>query len=548
MKPTPCGSLSERTNRILSVLCAFAASLIGVWILTISMRHSVGIGGDAVIYLESARNFLAGRGMGLIQPDGSFRLIPYFPPFYPFVLSLFLRFGVDDLTAAKAINLSGAGLTIFLLSLTAAHGTKRFYAGFYLGLLLAGSPILIPGSSWAMSEVLANTLAVIALIEVVRAAADRDRLRTVPFLFSALCAGLSALTRYSMLSVAATGAVLILVLMRTPWLKRFGYAVGYGVIGVLPLGAWMAYDHAMTATTASRSAQTGTNLMRELLRYLHQLDTIVRGWFFPDSWLESGRFSFISGWIFPLIGGIVLTALTAALIKRFVPGKENDEPVSALVLAPTVFTLIYTVLIGAVSILTYPPITIGQRMLLPAYLAVMTLLAILFGADWADSEKKGIRFALLTIAALGLGGFLGLRGVRIARQNAIAGFAFDAPAWRESETIAELRTWVNDDPVIVTNEETALRFYLERPVWQLREIYANANDPLPLPYADADAIGDDPARAALHEKGALLVLFDSFEDELVDLYGTNGKAIAEALTSGMTLLFDGDDGKIWTMK
>lgn len=541
------GLLSERTNQLLSVVSALAASWIGVWILTVSMNHSVGIGGDAVIYLESARNFLAGRGMGLIQPDGSFRLIPYFPPFYPFVLSLFLRFGVDELSAARAINLGGAALTIFLLSLAAARVTGQFYVGFYIGLLLAGSPILIPGSSWAMSEVLANTLAVIALIEAVRAISDRDRLHLGAFFLSAICAGLAALTRYSMLSVAATGAILILVLMRDGWLNRLGRAFAYGVIGVLPLGAWMAYDHAVTATTASRSAQAGTRLTRELLRYLHQLSVIVRGWLLPDSWLESRRLSQISGWLFPLVAGIVLISLVAALVKRFAPGKATDEPMTALVLTTTVFTLIYTVLIGAVSILTYPPITIGQRMFLPVYLAILTLLTVLFGADWVMAEKKGVRFVILTLVALGVGGFLGLRGVRIARQNAIAGFAFDAPTWRQSETIAELRTRISDDSVIVTNEETALRFYLERPVWQLREIYANAKDPLPLPYADAEAIGDDPARGALHEAGTLLVLFDSFEDELVGLYGANGAVIADALTDRMTLLFDGDDGKIWTL-
>ena len=84
----------KASNSALLWAGALGSAFAGVLLLWVSMSQSVGIGGDAVIYLESARNFAAGRGIGLIQPDGTFRLIPYFPPFYPIVLAGFESMGV----------------------------------------------------------------------------------------------------------------------------------------------------------------------------------------------------------------------------------------------------------------------------------------------------------------------------------------------------------------------------------------------------------------------------------------------------------------------
>ncbi|NMC81162.1 MAG: hypothetical protein GYA59_17520, partial [Chloroflexi bacterium] len=64
-----------------------AVALLGVWVLLLSTHWGPGIGGDATIYITSARNLLEGRGLGLIGPRGEFRLLPYFPPFFSLVLS-----------------------------------------------------------------------------------------------------------------------------------------------------------------------------------------------------------------------------------------------------------------------------------------------------------------------------------------------------------------------------------------------------------------------------------------------------------------------------
>lgn len=547
LKQNPVSSAPESApcapmQRHLAGLCALATALIGVWILSVSQSGSVGIGGDAVIYLESARNFAAGRGIGLIQPDGSFRLIPYFPPLYPMVLSLFARMGIDLTKAAAVLNSLCFGMLIALLSLSVSRATRRWIIGLGLGLLLAGSPILIPSFSWAMSEALATFLAVAALVAL---GAYLNRSTMWLFMLSALCAGGAALTRYSMVAVIGAAILLILLLSREPLKRRMLITIGYSAIALTPLTLWMLYDRSQTATLGSRSLLTGSSRLAELGRFTGQLNDIIIGWFLPESWLVT--FENAGPFLTLIVAALTLGAFFASL-KGVTRGKiapETRAVVCAMLIAATFF-FAYIVLIAIVSLTTYPPITIGQRMLMPSYTAFWVIVSLIVGIVLNRiSEPNRVGLLMFAVAAIAFVGFSGLRGVRIARQNAIAGFAFDAPSWRNSETIAELKRIANPDDAIVTNEETALRLYLNRPVWQLREIYAQPDDPRPAAYLDERASVGDPARKAIIEDGALVILFDSFADQLTELYGNEAAKIETDLTDGLTLLFDGDDGKIW---
>lgn len=536
----------KASNSALLWAGALGSAFAGALLLWVSMSQSVGIGGDAVIYLESARNFAAGRGIGLIQPDGTFRLIPYFPPFYPIVLAGFAKLGVGLLSAAKLINLACFMLMIALVSWGVGRAAKRWYVGWLCGGLLAGSPILVPGYSWAMSEPLANLFAVGALAFLLRSFEAENR--NASYALSIGCAAAAAATRYSMILVPIAGAGLTLILGRSRTaVRRVLAGFLYGAVSLLPLGGWMAYDHAMTATTASRSLLDRSDLTHEIFRYLRELGAVIQGWFLPESWLTKLDWR---GFPVPaaalLLIGLLLMVLIAAATVRLGGGRDRDELSNTLLLTAAAFILGYIALIGAVSVTTYPPITIGQRMFLPAHIAAAVVFSLLIGSDWTAREPRAkAGFALTALCALLAVGFFTLRAARIARQNAVSGFAFDAPGWRESETIAALKTRITGDSVIVSNEETALRLYLERPVWQLREIYAGAGDPFPPPFSDRSAAEGDPARAAILAPDGILVLFDSFEDQLADLYGGNGAELAKRLTVGLTLVYDGDDGKIY---
>ena len=167
-----------------ALICAAA----GAGLLFISMAQGVGVGGDATIYITSARNLLAGKGLGLINAAGDFRLIPYFPPFYSLVLA-FPGLFTDNLPlAALILNLVLHAGLVFLITYWTISVSDNLFPGLLLGMLLAGSPIIIPAASWAMSEPLAVLLGFSGLILLEKSLVE-DQL--FAFWASAILLGLS---------------------------------------------------------------------------------------------------------------------------------------------------------------------------------------------------------------------------------------------------------------------------------------------------------------------------------------------------------------------
>ena len=97
---------------------AVLPAILGCYLLAISMRRGPGVGGDATIYITAARNLLAGKGLGLINPAGEFRLLPYFPPFYPLLLAFFGWLGLDPAGFAGPLNIILFAATVFVVAKT----------------------------------------------------------------------------------------------------------------------------------------------------------------------------------------------------------------------------------------------------------------------------------------------------------------------------------------------------------------------------------------------------------------------------------------------
>ena len=101
------------------------AALLSVVLLAISTRWGPGVAGDATIYITSARSLVEGHGLGLPGPQGEFRLLPYFPPFFSLVLGLFGFLRIDMVEGARWLNILCFAALIYL----AGGFTYRFSKG-----------------------------------------------------------------------------------------------------------------------------------------------------------------------------------------------------------------------------------------------------------------------------------------------------------------------------------------------------------------------------------------------------------------------------------
>lgn len=530
-------------------VAALAAAGVGIYLLSVSIRLGAGVGGDATIYITSARNLLAGNGLGLINPAGEFRLIPYFPPFYPLVLAFFGLLGFDIPSIAGILNVVFYGLTIAAVSLWISTISKSALEGFVGGLLVACSPVLVPAYSWAMSEPLCILLGITGLIALERFLETGGR---GSLIVSGILCGLSFLTRYSAAAYIGIAGILLLFFQKKAFIKRLRESVLFGLISVAPMGFWLIYDLRKTATVASRSMLEGWNLLTELSRFNRQMKTILLQWLIPDSWIDRPVYpALVNEVLYILVILFILGSLVAGIYRFFrkniLPEPEPVNRLNRMTLILSGFCVIYTLVILLVSVTTYPPITIGSRMFTPAHVSFLWLIAIAFVRIRMYLKNRPVFKILCLFVLLSFTGFYGLRSIRIARQNAIDGLGYNSVRWQESEVVDYLQNQVSESQLLVTNEETALLFLMNRASWPVHEVYVNKPDAVFYAYGKDPVASTDYGRAAFQKGEALLVVFDSFEDQMRDIYGENTQKRIDALFENLKVVFDGDDGTIYSL-
>ena len=145
--------LSKRSTLLVSAI-TLAFALLGMVLVAYATTAGPGVGGDATIYLTTARNLLAGHGLVWPEADGTTRLLPYTPPFYPLVLSGIGPLSGDMVAGARWLNILLFGATIYLCGLYFYRLTNRALLAVIVSGLAAASPVLIGVQVWAMSELL----------------------------------------------------------------------------------------------------------------------------------------------------------------------------------------------------------------------------------------------------------------------------------------------------------------------------------------------------------------------------------------------------------
>ena len=290
----------------------------------------------------------------------------------------------------------------------------------------------------------------------------------------------------------------------------------------------------------------------ELSRFNGQMKTVFLQWLIPDSWIDTPAYPvLVNKILYILVILFILESLIAGMHlfskKKTARNVESENRLDRMTLILSGFFIIYTLVILLVSITTYPPITIGPRMFTPVHVAFLWLVAITFVRIWLNPKNRMAFKILCLLAVSGFSGFYGVRSIRIARQNAIDGLGYNSVRWQESEVVDYLNNQVSDDQLLVTNEETALLFLTNRTSWPVHEVYVNEPDTVFYAYEKGPVEPADYGRAAFREGDALLVVFDSFEDQMQGIYGSDTQRRIDALFENLKIVFDGDDGTIYSL-
>ncbi|MBQ7162147.1 MAG: glycosyltransferase family 39 protein [Bacteroidales bacterium] len=195
-------------------------------------NEKLDLNGDNAAYIELARNIAQGHGFTNETLDGAWHPHSHFPVGYPFILSLMVLCGLDNLIAFKVLNglflLGGAILFYFLLT----RHTKNAHLAFVCALLTVMSPHVLKFATMAMSEMSFLFFMILTMWALSRSGEEKKSFG--PF-FVVAALGAAACYYLRAVGAAVLFANLVFYLFRREW-KQAAVGTGISVVAILP---WM---------------------------------------------------------------------------------------------------------------------------------------------------------------------------------------------------------------------------------------------------------------------------------------------------------------------
>jgi len=521
----------------LSIVVVIIISLMGSLMIYFSTHWGPWAFSDSTEYIVSARNLIAGHGLGLYGPTGTFHLLSLHPPFYSLVLSFFGLFGADLVTTARWIDVSLFGLTILLVGIALYSFTQSSWLPIMGSLLLFSMPGLVDIFSGAMSEpiFIFTGLAGISLILLFL----RNN-RYIVLLAAALFSGLSILTRYSGLSFIITGIIGLLVLSQGPWKSRIRSILIYGVVSCLPIIGWLIWLKLQSINASI--FLINANLSAQISQFRLGVMEIFWSWLPFTSLLPQYTYNLARNLLIIFIF-LMLVLLSLSAWKMHQNNLKVFHSNNGLLFAGLliVFAIAYLFVFGFSYLFTYPTPDLMPRIFLPVQVAAVIgtfLLFLFFIRAWPS--VKWLNWIPIFLS-LGISISYLHDSIEIVSKYHQFGSGYTSRNWRKSETILIVEQLSPNIPLI-TNETALILFYTGRPAYEISELIDRE------PQNTTNRYGDDlndPAQKAFRENGAALVLFNSSVYQFQQLYGDQTNQRMENFTRGLSLYAQTADGAIY---
>lgn len=339
---------------------------------------------DSRIYVAASRSLLAGAGF--VETDGD--LMTQWAPLYPLLLA--------GMGAVSGYTTDGRILDVIRLFNALTYGGIMFAAGLLFRRYLASPVMALVGvlavlSSWALllisvhawSEPLFALLCLVFLL-VLPHTLDKPTPRGVAVL--GVIAALACLQRYTGLFLVVLGGVAMLFLLdnRHTIRGRLSYALGFGVIALLPVSLYMLRNFLLVGKlTGAREMEL--TLTRTLEQFSNFAELMAR-WYVADA--GSWR------WLAPTL-----------LIMAFVGGVWRSIPLRKPVHQTPLLVVLYVAVFSGFfsAAFTFSVVENSERMLTPLIVPVYVLLLLLLErvAVWLNArlQRRYVGYVVV-IAAL----------------------------------------------------------------------------------------------------------------------------------------------------
>jgi 4-amino-4-deoxy-L-arabinose transferase-like glycosyltransferase len=415
-------------------------ALAGIALIFVSTsRYGVGLEGNAVSYISTARSILAGTGVATFDFNGS--PLVEMPPLYPALLGgLGCVLGVDPLVSARIAGALLFGMMIYLSGMTAFRYIGSLPFALYAAALVLLSSPLIYVSVMALSEPLfiCLTLLFLCLLKSYLEKAD-----WVSLLLCSASAALASLTRYLGITLILSGIWVMIFLTRSDRRAKVYPLLLFAFVSAMPLGLWTLRNYTLSGTPFGPRTPS-------IFSFTDNVTLVLRGIF---AWLIPVRILVPNEFIFKIVVIVITLAFGAFIAYLFRFTRKEDwlrlRADHRLWAGPlTAFLAVYTMVLIALTTATAGD-RISSRFLSPLYIpAIILVLSLVY-----PLTKRMSRRALIARGALSLMFPLVFATAMTIFYSTHGAGGYSSVLWQESETIRYLRSHAlpGRDRIITTN-------------------------------------------------------------------------------------------------
>jgi hypothetical protein len=490
---------------------------------------------DATGYLTVARNILAGNGIGSYEASGNFGVMTLHPPFYSILLAFFGLTGLDVVVITRWLQALSFGLVVFFSGLGLWRLSNSLWLGVCGALTLLASPLLLYLFTLAMSEppfLLFSVSATLALLLALRQGSFKW------LALAAICAGLSVVTRLVGLAWVTVGVLMVAIFWPGGWKGRLAAVLCHGGIGILPFALWQGWVQFIVhpESRVRAALQLGKSLMEFRLAVVE----IFLSWLPFATRLPNVHYRI------KLLMILALAALSIGLtiLAIWRVARRNRSDAAPLIQAASLLWLSLMAYLGMAAagyVVTNPTPDLNDRTLSPTLLIALGLTFVTCAAIYRAWPTQPWRHALPLVCAGVIVASGWQQSIKMLQDYHQSGNGYLSQSWRQSATLLAAMELPADTPLI-SNEFSALAFWVGRPVYPINEVVALKSQDLNVRFGDDAA---DDAQRVFRERGAALVIFDTIRWQLDPLYFDQTSDRLAAMTRGLTVYGDYGDGAIY---
>lgn len=401
-------------------------SLIGILTLLFATREGIGISPDSTVYIDAARNLLAGNGLTVFY-NGELLPLTHYPPLFPAILSMIGILGIEPLTGARYINAFLFGANILLAGIMINKCTNdSFWFPIFGSLLILISDVVLNIHSVAWSEPLFIFFGFLGLF-ILSTHIEKPKLSLL--IISSIAIALAFLTRYIGITLLMTGVAGIILLCRETYYKRIADSIIFLTVSSLPIIIWSIRNLYI--------AGSATN--REIVFHPISLSHVKSAFFHISIWLFPSNvptvIRVISLAVVILLIFVMIQKLKRQNMSDF--NKRNLDDAKLLLLSAFILIYVGFLIISISFIDAQTPL--DNRILSPVYVSGLILTMCQTPKLFHYMRKiHFLKIVSIFIAAFAISYLI--RGAIWVINNYGDGQGYASKAWRESKIIQKIIT------------------------------------------------------------------------------------------------------------